>query len=155
MGQSETEGEEVDCAAPSLPSPEIRLSRTAQSAALSALDPFLNLFLGLSAQAVVSLRLRRSHGPKTSLSSCHSGQLPNYGSDAPSPWATHAANLPMAGTRSRAIRCHRSNEGGKGPPVPAFALPAGFLLIRTRSKLRLEYWLGALPIPAISVLLRC
>src|SRR5271166_4528731 len=65
MGQSETEGEEVDCAAPSLPSPEIRLSRTAQSAALSALDPFLNLFLGLSAQAVVSLRLRRSHGPKT------------------------------------------------------------------------------------------
>src|SRR5271166_5059814 len=79
MGQSETEGEEVDCAAPSLPSPEIRLSRTAQSAALSALDPFLNLFLGLSAQAVVSLRLRRSHGPKRSLSSCHSRLTPAHG----------------------------------------------------------------------------
>jgi|ERR1700730_933759 hypothetical protein len=43
---------------------EIRLSRMGQSAALSALT-FLNLFLGLSAQAVVFLRLRRAHGPQT------------------------------------------------------------------------------------------
>ena len=39
---------------------EIDLSRTPHSTALSALVFFLNLFLGLSAQAVVFFRLRRS-----------------------------------------------------------------------------------------------
>ena len=39
---------------------EIQLSRTPPSTALSALVFFLNLFLGLSARAVVFFRLRRS-----------------------------------------------------------------------------------------------
>ena len=59
------------------PIPEIELLRTSQSAALSALDLFLNHSWSLSAQAAVFLRLRRAYIPRSALTSRHSRLNPS------------------------------------------------------------------------------